>query len=186
MSRQDNQASYGECKNGKPAGAAIQGLALATLLLGTSLAGCDLGEPSRMSERIEARQAQQQPPELWRVEQIRRDGAIQGVVQVCVAPVHLVGFRRPAAEVNGQPCVTYGPAVSTDEVFATSCAVGAIPFKLRVTTKGDTAEAFETWFSLTPVADVSSTAVQDRRYRRLGACPTGWRIGQQKVLQAGG
>jgi len=160
------------------------GLALAGLLLTISTAGCDIGAPNRMSAKIAARQARLNPPQFWQVAQLAPNGVVEAQLKVCVEPLHVAGFLRPAAEVNGRPCITYGPLVDTDRLYASGCRVDGEPFRLRISNAGDPATSFETWFSLTPARAPSLAPTQHRRYRRLGACPAGWPVGRQEIVAA--
>lgn len=155
---------------------------LSTFLLAASacvsIGGCDVGRPSALSAQIAARQAAFDPPQLWRVEQLA-GGLTTAAVQVCAADVHRAAFLRPAMEVNGRTCATFGLPVDTPRVFQTYCRSEGREFLVRIDSRGDPQQAFTTTMAIRPLDGLSPPAVASRRYTRVGPCPEGWRIGQQ-------
>ena len=132
-------------------------------------AGCEA-----RTDRWTERQAAVDPPGLWRVEAL---GANAQPVLICVDSFLRKGFAAPLPEVQGQPCVPLGEPVMTQEGQLRRCKIGAETLLLRTTTKGD-ANAFTIALRVTVLgARTEASAVQTRRYTRLGPCPEGWKVG---------
>ena len=139
-----------------------------------ALAGCD--------RKAETGQTPQHftPPSLWRVEVVEDSGGQTGVVQVCANPELISSFTRVEPRVNGQPCETYGQvAKDTPDEHIERCEVGGARYGLYVTTTRKAADDFTVRFALQPLQGAGGKVVQARRYQRIGACPAGWKAGDQ-------
>ncbi len=159
----------------------LRPLSLLTLL---GLAACDLGR-SAQSE-ILARQQALDPPQLWRVEVIGRDGAVQSAVYVCADTNLRETFTRTRAEVNGQFCKDTTDPIMRPNGWALTCEVEGRPFGISATTVGDLKNDFRLDFGLTELYHYRTpqdpnpvTASQIRHFLRMGPCPSGWSIGDQ-------
>ncbi len=148
--------------------------ALMSVGLLLALAGCD-------------QQAQQAdvpkhfaPPALWRIEVVEDSGGQSGVVLVCANPEVVSSFSRVEPMINGQPCQQYGKVAkdSADEHIK-RCQVGDMRYGLYVTTTRQKVDDFTVRFALQPLQAAGGKVVQARRYQRLGACPAGWKAGDQ-------
>ncbi len=125
------------------------------------------------------------PPSLWRVEIVEDSGGQTGAVEVCANPEMISSFSRVEASIAGQPCVPYGkPATDTAAEHVGRCQANGQRFGLYTSTKGDLASDFTVRFALQPLQADIGKVVQARRYHRLGACPAGWKAGDQ--AKAGG
>ena len=134
-----------------------------------ALAGCE-ARPEVWTER----QAAVDPPELWRVEAVNSDAP---AVQICTDSVLRQGFSKPRPEVQGQPCLPTGDPIQTEAGVLQRCTVGDHTLLVRSRTEGGT-DAFSVELRVTTLgADPDASAVQTRRYTRLGPCPQGWKIG---------
>jgi hypothetical protein len=159
----------------------IRPLAFLALL---GLSACDLGRATQ-SELLARRQALD-PPQLWRVEVIGRDGAVQAAVYVCADASLRESFTRTRAEVNGQICKDTTYPFMQSNGWALSCQVNGRPFGISATTVGDLKNDFRLDFGLTelyhyrtPKDPKPLTASQVRHFLRMGPCPSGWSIGDQ-------
>lgn len=152
--------------------------ALAAVLL-LSLAACDGG--SETETRILARQQAIDPPQFWLVQVIGDAGAATASTFVCADTSLREAFVRTRAEVNGEPCEDTTMPMLKEREWALSCKAGARGFAVSASTLGDLDQDFRLNFALTPILDPTGigTVRQTRRFRRLGACPAGWRIGDQ-------
>jgi hypothetical protein len=159
----------------------LRPLALLALL---GLAACDLGRATQ--SEILARQQAIDPPQLWRVEVIGRDGAVQAAVYVCADTTLRETFTRTRAEVNGQLCEDTTYPNMRPNGWVLSCQVNGRPFAISATTFGDLQKDFRLDFVLTeqyhyrtPTDPDPLTASQVRHFLRMGPCPSGWSIGDQ-------
>jgi hypothetical protein len=125
------------------------------------------------------------PPSLWRVEVVEDSGGKTGAIDVCAHPELISSFSRVEPRVNGEDCRPYGKAAkdSADE-HVSRCEAGGARYGLYVTTTRTTPDDFTVRFALQPLQAAGGKVVQARRYHRLGACPAGWKAGDQG--QAGG
>jgi hypothetical protein len=136
--------------------------------------------------KILARQQAIDPPQLWRVDALSADGAVRASVFVCADTSLREAFVRTRAEVNGEICKDTTSPVLKENGWALRCQAHGWPFAVSATTVGDPQQDFRLNFGLTqlyylPTAnDPPAMSVrQSRHFRRIGACPTGWRIGDQ-------
>jgi hypothetical protein len=141
-----------------------------------NLAACDLAPGGA---GLAARQARIDPPRLWLAEAERPSGKVFGAVEVCADSALHEGFARADPEVNGQPCRAVSPIVSKPGLYAMRCEAVGQSFAVTVTSQGDLGRDFRVRYALTPLETGRGPFVQTLRYRLLGACPAGWRIGDQ-------
>lgn len=153
-------------------------LALAALLL-SGLAACDIG--SDAAARITARQQAIDPPQLWLIQVIAVEPARAAAVFVCADTALRESFVRARAEINGQPCQDTTPPLLKEREWVLSCRAAGRGFTVSAATLGDLDRDFRLNFALTPIFNKATTGTvsQSRRFRRVGACPAGWRIGDQ-------
>ena len=150
------------------------------------LTGCDVGRANSTESRILTRQATIDPPQLWRVEVLGDAGAVRAAVYVCADAAVRETFTRTRAEVNGAPCRDATSPKIADHGWALVCVAEGRPYAVSASTIGDTAQDFRLNFGLTQIDDTPAglgpghlAVRQSRRFRRIGACPAGWRIGDQ-------
>jgi hypothetical protein len=136
--------------------------------------------------KILARQQAIEPPQLWRVDALTETGEVRASVFVCADTALRETFVRTRAEVNGEICKDTTMPVMKGNGWALRCAAHGLPFAVSAATIGDPERDFHLNFGLTelyhyPTADAPRpmSARQSRHFRRLGACPAGWRIGDQ-------
>ena len=159
----------------------LRPLALLVLL---ALAACDLGRETQAE--ILARRQAIDPPQLWRVEVLGGDGAVQAAVYVCADSTVRETFTRARAEVNGEPCKDTTYPNLRPNGWVLSCQVNGRPFGISATTVGDLDRDFRLDFVLTelyhyrtPESPRPETASQVRHFLRMGPGPSGWDIGDQ-------
>lgn len=141
-----------------------------------NLAACDLGDDHG---RLAARQALVDPPRLWLAEVMGPNGAPTRTVQVCADQSLRDGFARAQPEVNHQPCRATSEIVSKPGLYALRCEAVGQSFGVTVTSRGDMRRDFTVRYALTPLDSGRAAYVNTLRYRLLGPCPAGWRIGDQ-------
>jgi len=146
---------------------ALVGLALAA---GEHLLGLD--QPNLIARQVEAH-----PPELWLAEALDDRGAVRGAVQVCADNVIRAGFLTPLPQLNGEPCRRMGQAVVKPDLYAVRCVAFDRRYSVNVTRSGDPTRDVTVSFALRPLESSHPGVRQVTRYRRLGACPRDWRIG---------
>jgi hypothetical protein len=129
-------------------------------------------------------QAAADPPQLWLVQVVDPKGAIKRSVFVCADAAVRETLLRARAEVNGKRCKDETPNYVKENGWALRCVAGRQPFAVSSTTIGDLRQDFQFDFTLTPIdfltpqLEHKSGAVrQVRHFRRIGLCPSGWRIG---------
>ena len=157
-------------------GAAACALAVAALI---GLTACDVGGDT--STQILARQAAIDPPQLWLVQLLDGKARPAPAVFVCADTSLRDSFVRARAEVNGRPCEdTTSPLLKARE-WVLSCKAQGRAFTVSASTLGDLDRDFRLNFALTPLFNKAEvgTVRQSRRFRLVGACPAGWRIGDQ-------
>ena len=157
-------------------GAARLGLA-ALLLMG--LAACESGDDA--TAQVMDRQQAIDPPQLWLVQVIAAKPAPAAAVLVCVDTALREGFGRARAEINGQPCEDTTPPLLKEREWVLSCRAHGRGFTISSSTLGDLNRDFRLSFAITPLFNKASigTVSQSRRFQLIGACPAGWRIGDQ-------
>lgn len=154
---------------------------LAPALLLT-VAGCS---PPTVESRMAAHQAAIDPPMLWRVEALDAAGRPSAILSVCADSNMREGFSRALMEVDGQPCLPLKGGVDRPGLYAVRCDLNGARFGLTANRSGDPQKDFQIAFAVKTVDGSDQGARQVRRFRRIGPCPTGWRIGDQARAGAG-
>jgi len=157
-------------------GAARFGLG-SLLLLG--LAACDTRGDT--TSQILARQRAIDPPQLWLVQVIAAKPTQPAAVFVCADTSLRESFVRARAEIDGQVCQDTTTPILKEHEWVLSCRAHGRGFAVSASTVGDLDRDFRLNFALTPLFNKTSvgTVSQSRRFRLVGACPAGWRIGDQ-------
>ncbi|THD74217.1 MAG: hypothetical protein E7812_17940 [Phenylobacterium sp.] len=151
--------------------------------LALTLGACDdQGDAARLT----ARQALLDPARLWQAQEVVGRGIVMRTVRICADQKLRDSFQRAEPEVNAEPCRTLGPVVTRPGLYALRCRAEGHRFGVTVTTRGDTDRAFEVSYAVTPLDLERGPFVQTVRYRLLGTCPAGWRIGDQAEVDAAG
>jgi hypothetical protein len=133
-----------------------------------------------------ARQQALEPPQLWQVDALSQTGAVIGSVFVCADTNLRDTFTRTRAEVNGEMCKDATGPVMKENGWALRCVAHGHPFAVSASTVGDPQRDFRLNFGLTEIyyfpegTNPPPVSVrQSRHFHRIGACPYGWRIGDQ-------
>jgi hypothetical protein len=150
--------------------------ALATCLL-LNLTAC------QASQNAEAQAAPPEPPpgltQLWQVDVLGANGKPQATMLACVDDELRKEFLMTKARVNGSGCLDITPPVEKSRGWALRCQTQGRWFTISSSATGDETHDFRLDVAMTPVFPDLGTAHQIRRFRRLGVCPPGWRIGDQ-------
>src|SRR5579859_1945392 len=154
--------------------APVAGIA-ALLVLG--LTACDAAQNA---------QAQAAPPEpqpglsqLWQVDLIGANGKPEATTLACVDDELRKQYVATRVKVNGGGCIDITTPAQKSRGWALRCQAQGRWFTISSSATGDAAHDFRLDVAMTPVFPELGTAHQVRRFRRLGACPAGWRIGDQ-------
>lgn len=146
------------------------------------------------ADELAARQAAIDPPQLWLAQVLGEGGTVKGSVFVCADSALREGFTRARAEINGRPCVDATSPRVKPNGWTLRCTVGGRGYAVSSVTVGDLQQDFLVNFSLVELTSFlvgkhpnftiqteppPQSVRQVRRFRRIGACPSGWRIGDQ-------
>jgi hypothetical protein len=115
-------------------------------------------------------------PKLWSIEVMDGDKALSRV-DICADSALQKGFTRPAPEVNGQSCDRLRAPIETADAYSLRCHVGDRYYRARAETTGDRARDFTVAMTVKRQDRKEPMYEQVRRYRLVGACPAGWRVG---------
>ena len=147
---------------------------VAALLL---VGACDAAPDT--AAQLLARQQALDPPRLWRIETLADGGKIVGVSFVCADTPLSQTFARVHAEVGGTPCRTRSGPVTHDGLSTLRCIAQGWNYEVSSQTSGDLTRDFRLAVTVIPLGRDLGSGRQLRRFQRLGACPSGWRIGDQ-------
>jgi len=117
--------------------------------------------------------------QLWQVDALDDGGRPQSTVLACVDDALREQFLATRAKVNGRPCMDITPPGQKSHGWVLRCQTQGRWFTLSSTSTGDETHDFRLEVDMTPVFPDLGTVRQTRRFRRLGPCPAGWRIGDQ-------
>ena len=120
---------------------------------------------------------QAERPDLWSIETQNGRGKPLKTMMICADAVIRQSFLQPMPSLGGQPCQLLGPAVETGGRFAARCTSQGRLLDVQAQSAGDLTRDFSVTFLIRAVAPVQADFAQTLRYRRLGACPTGWLTG---------
>jgi hypothetical protein len=148
------------------------------LLACLSLAGCD-STAEVTTARFTARKQAIDPPQLWLAQVVEPGGAVRSSAFICADTVLRETFPRARAEVNGVSCLDMGTPVVKPGLFAVRCRANGHRYGESIATTGDPTQDFRLVFAVTSLDQRAVSVRQDRRFRRVGPCPAGWRIGDQ-------
>ncbi|MGZ3375252.1 MAG: hypothetical protein ACXU8S_01520 [Phenylobacterium sp.] len=153
------------------------GRAITAALLLVSLSACEAGQNG------EAQAAATAPPpgqtQLWQVDVVGANGKAEATMLACVDDELRKQFLMTRTRVNGGGCTDITPPVEKSRGWALRCQTQGRWFTISSSATGDETYDFRLDVAMTPVFPDLGTAHQIRRFRRLGACPAGWRIGDQ-------
>lgn len=113
---------------------------------------------------------------LWLIEVVD-GGKAASQLHICADKSIQASFVRPAPEVNGQPCVRVGEAVETGDTYSVRCRIDDQLYRVGSSVDGDREKDFKVDMAVTRQDKKGPNFEQVRHYQRLGACPTGWVIG---------
>jgi hypothetical protein len=152
------------------------------ILVLLALGACDSWRGART--QAAAPTAEPAPRQLWLVQAIGEDGAHLTSRYICTDAALRESFQRPPARVKGRPCEDITMPALKDNAWFVRCLIGEQTFAITASTVGDPSEDFLFDFAVTPIAiygiGKAGPPVRDiRRFRRIGPCPEGWRVGDR-------
>jgi hypothetical protein len=150
------------------------------------LAACSDPGSTRTERFWAARQEAVDPPQLWSVEAVPAQAGWRPVL-VCADRAMRQGFARPLPAVGTAQCDPVEDDARTEGgVYTVRCDLNGRRFGVSSVVTGDVTRDFVARYQVTDLAGFMATrtraaseAVQSRRYRKLGACPAGWTIGDR-------
>jgi len=87
------------------------------------------------------------------------------------------GFARTRPEIDGVECRATAKPVVRPGLSALRCQADGRSFAFSSETRGDLTRDFQLTIAVTALERTLGPAATIRRFRRLGPCPVGWRIG---------
>ncbi|MGZ6014661.1 MAG: hypothetical protein ACXWKM_02845 [Phenylobacterium sp.] len=148
---------------------------LAVLPMVLLLAACQRG-PSTEAQLL-ARQQAVDPPRLWLMEDADAAGAVRAAAWVCADTPMMKTFAKTNAEIGGAPCNDTVAPVARPGFSAHRCEVDGRRYAITSQAVGDLDRDFRLTVMVTPLSADLGPARTTRHYRRLGACPAGWQVG---------
>lgn len=145
------------------------------LLALTLLAACD--DPAGTAARMTTRQLAVDPPQLWLIEPL--GPSAETATYVCADTPMREGFTRTRPEIDGAECRATARPVERPGLSALRCQANGRGFAFSTQTEGDLTRDFRLTIAVTSLDRTLGPAATTRRFRRLGGCPAGWRIGDQ-------
>jgi hypothetical protein len=142
-----------------------------------ALAACGRGGPATMQWWAE-RKAATQALELWSVE---ATGPGARPVQVCMDTAMRLGLVKPAPAAGRETCTYLGKPVQAPGRYAFRCSLAGREWAVTSLWRGDRARDFTDSILISSLDPPYATYVWRRRYRRLGACPSGWAAGDSRT-----
>ncbi|MDB5430340.1 MAG: hypothetical protein JWP35_1456 [Caulobacter sp.] len=149
--------------------------ALPALLALSAVSACNQPDPIAA---MQARQAAADPPQLWSV-QVTDASARPGdkPILMCTDRLIRTGFLNQHAFTQTDSCQPErAPVVKPDSV-SMRCAMGGESYAIYNAAKGDQAKDFQVTFTMRSIQGDAVSLRQTRRYRHIGPCPAGWKIG---------
>jgi len=149
---------------------------IAALLL-LSLTACEAGQTAQA--QAAAPQTPGGPSQLWQVDVLGAGGKPETTQLACVDDALREQFMLTRAKVNGRACYDITPTTERSRGWSLRCQTQGRWVTISSSATGDETHDFRLDVAMTPVFPDLGTMHQVRRFRRLGACPAGWRIGDQ-------
>jgi hypothetical protein len=110
------------------------------------------------------------PPQLWSIQVVEEPNPGQPV-RLCADDLIRSGFLVRALSIAGQPCVTASLKLNY------RCTLGGRVFGVSTLISGDPGQSFVVRASVTDLDRQTTVYSRALSFRRLGACPRGWAIG---------
>jgi hypothetical protein len=152
------------------------------ILVLLALGACDSWRPSRTQTAAPA--PEPDPRQLWLVQSVGEDGVRSASRYVCTDAALREAFQRPPARVKGRACEDITAPALKDRAWFVRCLIGAQTFAISASTVGEPSEDFLFDFAVTPIeiygiGKAGPPVREVRRFRRIGPCPDGWRVGDR-------
>lgn len=141
-------------------------------LLATLLPVLTACEQTDTAARFRERQRKYDPLYLWSVQVVSPQKSAP--ITICADTFLREGFVRPLPNENGKQCALHEPPTVKGDQIRMYCTLNDRDYVVRATVKGDPKTAFDLYYA---ISTGETSMRQVRRFRRLGACPAGWDIG---------
>lgn len=152
-----------------------------SMLIVVAVAGCCIANVAcdnsiaNTEASIRARKAKLDPAELWSVEALNSPTRSKAVL-ICADREVRDGFVQAIPMVGDRGCVRLGNVVSTAHGASYRCVLNDRQFAVWSERHGDLRRDFVAKARVESLEDHSAYA-QTLHFHRVGACPTGWNVG---------
>lgn len=129
-------------------------------------------------DAIGRRAAAADPPQLWSIEVVdasARPG--DRPIEICADSLIRTGFIAQHAQAGDYPCQVDRAPVITAASASMRCVIGDRQYAIYNAASGDLSRDFQVKFTMRSIGGDDVYLTQTRRYRYLGACPAGWKVG---------
>jgi len=116
-------------------------------------------------------------PALWSIQTLDDQDKPASTMLICADKAVRESFARPSPSPDGQPCQLVAPAVDTGGRFAARCRSEGRLLDVQSESTGDLMRDFTIRLLIRADVPAGQSFSQTIRYRRLGACPDGWAVG---------
>jgi hypothetical protein len=121
-------------------------------------------------------------PALWSV--TTQVGAKKSVV-LCADSALQAAFVRTMPARDGENCAFVGRPVFNDRSFTALCRVGKTRFAVHAVAQGDLSQNFTVQTDMTAQTNPPQAFTQTLQFKRIGACPADWVVGDTGRIVAG-
>ncbi len=144
-----------------------------------ALAACD-SSAFKPGPSWAERKAAAERRELWSVEVV---GGRAQPLPICTDVAMRIGFVRPSPSIGTKPCIRNAKPVERTDNYAFRCELDGQEWAVVSYWSGDRNQDFTDTISVSSLDAPGTAYSQTRHYRRLGACPSGWSIGESRDQQ---
>ncbi len=117
------------------------------------------------------------PPQLWRVAAVG-EGSPGKPIRFCADARLASGFTSITPEIGGHRCVQEGYTHGAPPSQSYKCLIEGQEFGVVTNVSGRYPEDFTAFSAVIDIDSQRSVYSRSLHFRRLGVCPSGWRIGQ--------
>jgi hypothetical protein len=126
---------------------------------------------------LEAREAQNDPPTLWSIEVVNETSGGRPVF-ICANRRIVSGFSSIIPGDGIVNCARDVDIKAARERSQFRCELKGVTYAVSSAVVGDPKQDFSVSSSAYPLTDGGTDYARTLRFRRRGACPKGWKIGE--------